>query len=888
MLPLSRLIRPLLLLAAAVALPLFTPAATAPASSPAYVEGEVIVTFKEGASLARAEAVLKNRSAAFSRRFDGLSEKRRRQTGLVRDTTRSTAALIAALRDDPAVESVEPNYLRHVRTAPNDPRFGEQWALRNTGQTVNGSAGVAFADIDFLDARALSRPATSEIVVAVIDTGVDRVHPDLRANLWTNPSEIAGNSLDDDGDGYVDDTQGYDFASHDADATDAGEHGTHVAGIIAAVGDNQTGVIGVVPSARILPLKVSTDGETLSTSAIIEALQYATALRKRGVNLVAINASYGGGGYSSAEAAAIQAAGDAGILFCAAAGNEAANNDSTLTYPASYRLSNMLVVAATTQSDTLASFSNYGATSVDLAAPGQDILSAQPSTLAFVAGSTTYASIELTYGGLTPGISGTIIDCGLGNSSEFPAAVRGNIALIQRGTLTFAAKVANAKTAGAVAAIIYNNAAGNFSGTLGSAGDWLPARSISQADGLAIKAALPLAGAITVTGNYQFLSGTSMATPVVAGAAAFAALNFPDETVARRRARLLASVAPLPALSGKVATTGRLDLLRVVDANLNGYADWLETTPAVATTSLPVAILGEAYSQTLSVTGGIAPYAWTVSSGALPAGFTLSASGTLAGAGTASGSHAFTVRVTDVLGATATRALTLTLAAHGPLDHFTWDYAPAGVYAGVPFAVRLSARDSGGRLVSDFAGAVSVASSSTASPASLALTAGLATSTLSLSGTASATTLVAASGSATGASAPITVLSASSSAADGVPDAWKTAHGLAINTSSAATDTDGDGATDHQEYLAGTDPRSAASTFKITTIPPASAPAVATTLGVVFPVVAGKIYQLQTSADLATWTAYGDATLALVDGTRSASVPLGAGGRTFVRAAISP
>ncbi len=883
---LGRLRRPLAgilrLLPAAAALLV---AGAAHAAAPAYVEGEVIVTFKAGTDLSRAASVLERRSAAFSRRFARLSEKRGRQIGLVTGGTRSTAALIAELRKEPDIETVEPNYLRYVTAAPDDPRFGEQWALRNTGQTVNGTAGAASADIAYLEARALSRAPGDEIVVGVIDTGFDRIHPDLRANLWTNPSDIPGNNLDDDGNGYVDDVQGYDFASHDADASDAGQHGTHVAGIIAAVGDNQTGVIGVAPFARVLPLKASADGESLSSAAIIEALQYATALRRRGVNVVAINASYGGGGYSSAESSAIQDAGDAGILFCAAAGNEASNNDTTVTYPASYRLSNMLVVAATSQSDALASFSNYGAATVDLAAPGQNILSAQPSTVAFVAGTIIYASSAFTYSGLTAGLSGQIVDCGIGNPSDFPAAVQGQIALIQRGTLTFAAKVSNARAAGAIAAIVYNNTSGTFAGTLQNAGDWLPARAISQADGLAIKAALPLSGSIAVTGNYQFLSGTSMATPVVSGAAAFAALNYPAETMPLRRARLLAAVNSLPALQGRVATAGRLNLLRVVDANWNGYADWLETVPVIATATLPLAIHGEAYAQILAVSGGVAPYVWTLDSGSLPAGFTLSASGLLSGLGSASGSYAFTVRVTDTLGATATRALALETAAHGPLHHFAWDYVPPTAYAGVPFAVRLSARDSGGRLVQDFAGPVAISAATGASPATLALVSGACTATVSLAEASPGLSLVATYGPASGSSAQMIVRSSASTAGDGVPDAWKTTHGLSLATSAAANDQDGDGASDLQEYLAGTDPLSAASIFKITTH---ALLADASALSIEFPVVAGKIYQVQTSTDLENWNPYGDATLAVTSGIRAVSVPLIAGSRTFVRAVISP
>ena len=344
--------------------------------------------------------------------------------------------------------------------------------LQNTGESINGIAGAAGDDMRFVAAWGLARPTTNQIVVAVIDTGVDYTHPDLAGNMWTNPGEIPGNGVDDDGDGYVDDYYGYDFADNLPDPMDSGYHGTHVAGTIAAIGNNQLGVIGVDYQARIMALRASSDGETLPDAAIISAIEYATMMKGRGVNIVAINESFGGGGSSSAESAALQAAGNAGIIFCVAAGNNTNNNDTTPFYPASYRLNNMIVVAATDQNDALAYFSDYGTNTVDLGAPGVNILSTLPVALAptitaVQQGSTSYSANELQYSGVFTGITATVYGCGLGNPADFPATVRSNIALITRGTLTFSNKVANAMAAGAQAAIIYNNASGNFSGTLG-------------------------------------------------------------------------------------------------------------------------------------------------------------------------------------------------------------------------------------------------------------------------------------------------------------------------------------------------------------------------------------------------------------------------------------
>lgn len=554
-----------------------------------YVTGDVIVTFKSSVNLKAAEQRLAGHSLVWKHRFAHLSSFRGRQTGLVHVKNRTTARLIAELKRDRDVETAEPNYLRRVMTlTPDDTYFSDLWALQNTGQSVQGTAGTAGDDIHFLQAWALAQqPGTNQAVVAVIDTGVDYKHPDIASNIWINTAENPTNGLDNDGDGYTNDYYGYDFADNLPVPTDSGFHGTHVAGTIAAVGYNAMGVIGVDYKARIMALRASSDGEYLPDSAIIEAIDYATMMKGRGVNVVAINESFGGPGYDSAMVAAMTSAGNAGIIFCVAAGNDTNDNDTIPTYPASYRLSNEIVVAATDQNDNLAFFSNYGTNTVDLGAPGVNILSllptALPGTIASVQqGTNVYSANELQYGGTTTstGITATMYDCGLGNPSDFPAAVSNNIALIERGTLLFSDKVANAMAAGAKAAIIYNNTNGNFSGTLGSAGNWIPAVSLSQADGLSLEAVQPTT--VTVVNGfdpnqiYQYLDGTSMATPQVSGAVAFAAMNFSNETVAQRIQRVLTNADIIPALQGKVHGGRRLDLQRIVDSDGNGLPDWWE------------------------------------------------------------------------------------------------------------------------------------------------------------------------------------------------------------------------------------------------------------------------------------------------------------------------
>ncbi|NEO56228.1 MAG: S8 family serine peptidase [Okeania sp. SIO3B5] len=243
------------------------------------------------------------------------------------------------------------------------------WALHNTGQT----GGTADADIDAPEAWDI-QTGSNNVVVGVIDTGIDYTHPDLVNNMWTNPGETPGNGIDDDGNGYVDDVYGYDFAYGDSDPFDPIDgHGTHVAGTIGADGNNGQGVVGVNWDVDLMAIKFLDDNGNGNTFGAIQAIEYATMM---GADLT--NNSWGGGGFSQGLYDAIAAAGAADSLFIASAGNSGTDNDATPHYPDGYDLDNIISVANTDQNDNLSSSSQYGARSVDLGAPGTQIASTYP------------------------------------------------------------------------------------------------------------------------------------------------------------------------------------------------------------------------------------------------------------------------------------------------------------------------------------------------------------------------------------------------------------------------------------------------------------------------------------------------------------------------------
>lgn len=333
-----------------------------------HVPGEVIVRFRKKASPAAMSAA---HSEADGEEVSDIPEIGVHRVRALRGQT--TEDLMRMYANNPDVEYVEPNGIVHTMQIPNDPRFSELYGLNNIGQT----GGTIDADIDAPEAWD-QQTGTPDVVVAVIDSGVDYNHPDLSANIWTNPGEIPGNGIDDDGNGYIDDVRGWDFANTDNNPMDDFGHGTHTAGTIAAVGNNGIGVAGVSWNARIMPLKFINAAGSGTFASAASAIMYAANMGAR----VASN-SWGCGPsaacYSQVIEDAIAYANSKGMLFVVAAGNSNNNNDTTITYPCTSGQPNVICVAATDHRDQRATFSNYGAQTVDLGAPGVNILSTVPT-----------------------------------------------------------------------------------------------------------------------------------------------------------------------------------------------------------------------------------------------------------------------------------------------------------------------------------------------------------------------------------------------------------------------------------------------------------------------------------------------------------------------------
>jgi uncharacterized protein (TIGR03382 family) len=334
-----------------------------------YVPGQLLVRFKKSAGLMA--------SMAHSRVGAQVLHTYRAEPELQLVSVDESALrdALGAYQNDPSVETVGLNYIVRINaTTPNDTRFGDLWGMHNVGQ----AGGVADADINGPEAWDITTGSDSAGVVTVIDTGVDYTHPDLRLNMWTNPGEIPGNSVDDDGNGYVDDVHGINAITNSGNPMDDHDHGTHVSGTIAGRGNNGQGVVGVNWTAKIMGCKfLGADGSGTIADAV-KCMQYVHTMKTRAanpVNIIATNNSWGGGGFSDPFLTALTQHRDDGILFIAAAGNAGANNDTTTAYPNGYFVANVIAVGGHTRSDTTYTSSSYGRRTVHLMAPAVDVLS---------------------------------------------------------------------------------------------------------------------------------------------------------------------------------------------------------------------------------------------------------------------------------------------------------------------------------------------------------------------------------------------------------------------------------------------------------------------------------------------------------------------------------
>jgi thermitase len=365
-----------------------------------YVPGEVLVTFKpQSAASSRSAAIRRLRSAQLSS-----LDSEGRMLHLRLDPAQSVDEAVRAYATDPAVESAQPNFIYHATAVPNDPKYSQMWGLKNTAQTI--ATDPAYADpprtqnnpgVASMDIRAEAAwdriTDCSSVTVAVVDTGVNYNLTDLSANMWNGGGSYPNH--------------GYDFVDNDNAPMDLNGHGTHVAGTIGAVGNNGVGTVGICWRASIMAVRVLDASGSGTTAAITQGVNFAVAQGAKVINM-----SLGGGASDTAFNNAITAATTAGVVVVVAAGNEATDNDSgTPSYPCNYTQPGLFCVAALDQNYAMANYSNYGATSVDIAAPGSNIVSLWPGTVTTIlddfttgwtrTGAWAHQVISLTSGGVS-------------------------------------------------------------------------------------------------------------------------------------------------------------------------------------------------------------------------------------------------------------------------------------------------------------------------------------------------------------------------------------------------------------------------------------------------------------------------------------------------------
>lgn len=550
-----------------------------------HVPGELIVRFRPGMTRGARSNLLRAHGARVQ---EELSLSRATLVSLPRAA--NVRAVAARLTRQAGVLFAEPNYIYRTSATPDDPRLGDLWALDNGKDR----------DIDARSAWDITT-GSSDVVVAVVDSGVDWNHPDLAPNIWANPGETL-NGSDDDGNGFIDDVRGWDFVANDNDPMDRNGHGTHVAATIGAQGNNGAGITGVNWDVSLMPLRAANANGNLTELSIIESFAYAC---QKGAKV--INASFGGHQNSVAIRSVIESCPHA--LFVVAAGNEALDVDPTgnRIYPCTYPLANIVCVAATGRNDRLADFSNYGDDRVDLAAPGVSILSATHRHVFLSDG--FESGIGLWSTGKVSGRSWSATTEAAANGDRSATDSAGeNYSNNSNTWIETAAPIAltggddcqldyafridlqqshdwlvleGSKNGGASWTVIDSGESGNlaWTGTFGFI-EWSDFISLDGFDDVAsfdLRFRLVSDGSgrrdgawvddvvlhcftgTHGTDDFVRMAGTSMATPHVAGVAALMLADHPTASTSRLKAALLGGTDPVAALDGKVATGGRLN-----------------------------------------------------------------------------------------------------------------------------------------------------------------------------------------------------------------------------------------------------------------------------------------------------------------------------------------
>ena len=527
---------------------------------------------------------------------------------------------LSMLNTDSNVIFAEPNYLRYAEiNIPNDTYFENLWGLHNINQYLNSISG---ADINALEAWNYTT-GNNDIIIAIIDSGVDINHPDLKTNIWVNRNETPGNNIDDDNNGFTDDINGWNFIQKSNDLTDIFNHGTFIAGVIGGSGNNYTGITGICWNTSIMVLKIMDAFGIGSVADEISAIDYAI---RNGAKI--INASFGDFNYSQSEYNAIEKAKNAGILFIAAAGNSGKDNNRFPHYPSGYDLPNIISVAASTPNDTLASFSNYGNT-VDVAAPGVYIYSSSASkeTIFFDDFEQTNNNWVLESNWHIEKSEKSISESSLTNSSSLGENARLNISAISR-------EISLDQQSGCMLTFLIKGSSTNNSKlfvetSTNLTGPWhIQKVLINSTDlfsngiyGKYDNSVIALSDLSNIDGNYSFylrirfetesfntddiwyidnikiitantkysnsesyhygmVSGTSIATPYVSGIAALILSYYPDLNYAQIKKRIINGIDEVSELNGLVNSNGRVNAYKslAIEENIPAESNSTEST----------------------------------------------------------------------------------------------------------------------------------------------------------------------------------------------------------------------------------------------------------------------------------------------------------------------